>query len=63
MEELKKKFDADPSSFIKDEILKIKACATSYDIMLTGLRGKIKESLKSLGLLWKSLRANNYCRL
>ena len=49
MEEMERKFDADPSSFIEDEMPKIKACVTNYDIMLTRFRGEIKQSLRSLG--------------
>ncbi len=49
MEGLKEKFEANPQSFIKDDIPKIKACTARYDIMLTELRNEIKQSLNTLG--------------
>jgi len=48
METLKATFEANPQSFIGGEKQEIKACATRYDIMLSQLRGKVKESLKTL---------------
>lgn len=48
IEKLKKDFEANPHSFLGDEITEIKACATRYDIMLSELRTKIKESLNTL---------------
>ena len=48
IERLKKDFEANPQSFLGDEITEIKACATRYDIMLPELRTKIKESLNTL---------------
>lgn len=48
MEELKEKFVSNPQSFLGDEGVEIKACATRYDIMLPELRIKIKESLDVL---------------
>lgn len=48
LEEFKKRFEANPQSFIEGEKQEIKACTTRYDIMLSELRGKIKESLKEL---------------
>jgi len=48
IERLKKDFEANPQSFLGDEITGIKACATRYDIMLPELRTKIKESLNTL---------------
>ena len=44
LDELKKKFEANPSSFL-NAIPALKVSATRYDIMLTELRTKIKESL------------------
>lgn len=49
MDDLKGKFEANPQSFIKDDIPKIKACTAIYDIMLTELRNEIKSSLNTLG--------------
>ena len=48
IEELKEKYESNPQSFLGDEIVEIKACATRYDIMLLELRTKIKESLDAL---------------
>jgi len=48
IEKLKKDFEANPHSFLGDEITEIKARATRYDIMLPELRTKIKESLNTL---------------
>ena len=48
METLKATFEANPQSFIRGEKQEIKACATRYDIMLSELRTKIKESLNTL---------------
>ena len=48
MVELKENFEANPQSFLGDEIAEIKACATRYDVMLPELRTKIKESLDAL---------------
>jgi len=47
LEEFKKRFEAEPSSFIV-KIREIKACATKYDIMLPELRTKIRKSLNTL---------------
>jgi len=47
LEEFKKRFEADPSSFI-GEIPEIKTCTVRYDIMLPELRTKIKKSLNEL---------------
>ena len=49
MEKLKKKYNDDPNSFFKREILKEKSCSARYDIMLSKLRNDIKESLNELG--------------
>lgn len=51
MGNLKGKFEANPQSFIEDEIPEIKACMARYDIMLTELRREIKKSLVTLGSL------------
>jgi len=48
IEKLKEDFEANPQSFLGHEIPEIKACITTYDIMLRELRAKIKESLKTL---------------
>lgn len=48
IETLKENFEANPQSFLGDEIAEIKTCATRYDIMLPELRTKIKESLDVL---------------
>ena len=48
IERLKEDFEANPQSFVGDEITEIKSCATRYDIMLLELRTKIKESLDAL---------------
>ncbi len=48
MENLKKEFETNPKSFFGAEAREIKSCATRYDIMLTDLRTKIKESLSAL---------------
>ncbi|RLL85439.1 hypothetical protein CN13_07540 [Petrotoga sp. HKA.pet.4.5] len=48
MENLKSRYEDNPQSFLGDEITEIKPCATRYDIMLFGLRTKIKESLNNL---------------
>ena len=48
METLKATFEANPQSFIRGEKQEIKACAARYDIMLSELRTKIKESLNTL---------------
>lgn len=48
IEKLKKDFEANPQSLLGAEITEIKACATRYDIMLSELRTKIKESLNTL---------------
>jgi len=47
LEKLKKQFEANPSSFI-DGIPEVKASATRYNIILSELRIKIKESLDML---------------
>ena len=47
-ENLKRGIETNPQSFLGHEITEIKACVTKYDIMLPGLRKKIKESLNSL---------------
>lgn len=49
IEELKGKFEANPRSFIKDDMPKTKACTARYDIMLSDFRTEIKGSLKTLG--------------
>jgi len=46
--ELKRKIETNPEDFIGNEIQKIQACATKYDILMPEFRGKIKESLKTL---------------
>ena len=46
---LKEDFEANPQSFLGEEIAEIKACATRYDIMLPELRIKIKGLLNVLG--------------
>ncbi|MFZ2410359.1 MAG: hypothetical protein WAW23_02195, partial [Candidatus Methanoperedens sp.] len=51
MEALKAKFEADPHSFIGHAISEVKACATRYDIMLSDLRVKVRDSLRTLGTL------------
>ena len=48
MENLKKEFETNPKSFFGAEAREIKSCATRYDIMITDLRTKIKESLSAL---------------
>lgn len=48
-EELKRKFKENPQSFIKDDIPKIRAYSTRYDIMISALRAEIKGSLNTLG--------------
>ena len=48
-EDLKVKFEANPQSFIKDDLPKIKACTARYDIMLSDFRTEIKRSLNTLG--------------
>jgi len=48
MEALKAAFEDNPQSFIGGEKQEIKTCATRYDIMLSELRTKIKESLNTL---------------
>jgi len=48
IEKLKKDFEANPQSFLGDEITEIKARATRYDIMLSELRTKIRGSLNTL---------------
>lgn len=49
IEDLKGKFEANPQSFIKDDMPKAKACTTRYDIMLSDLRTEIKTSLNTIG--------------
>ncbi|MCJ7508857.1 MAG: hypothetical protein MUO85_09040, partial [candidate division Zixibacteria bacterium] len=46
--DLKIKFESNPQDFLGHEAPEMKACATRYDIMLSGLRTKIKESLDTL---------------
>lgn len=46
--DLKQRIENNPEDFLGNEIQKIQACATRYDILLSDLRGKIKESLKEL---------------
>ena len=41
---LKQEIETNPQSFFERTISEIKACATRYDIMLSELRTKIKES-------------------
>jgi len=48
IEKLKKDFEANPQSFLRGEITEIKPCTTRYDIMLSELRRKIKESLNTI---------------
>jgi len=48
MENLKAQYEENPQSFIGGEITEIKPCTTRYDIMLSELRTKIKESLNTL---------------
>lgn len=45
---LKIKFESNPQDFLGHEAPEMKASATRYDIMLSELRGKLKESLKTL---------------
>lgn len=47
IEEFKSKFEANPNIFLS-ETLEIKACSTTYDIMLSNLREEIKRSLDKL---------------
>src|SRR5574340_707635 len=49
METLKAVFEADPHSMLGHTISEIKACTAKYDIILPGLRNKIKQSLSTLG--------------
>lgn len=51
MDGLRAKFEADPQSFIGHTISEVKACATRYDIMLSDLRIKVRDSLKTLGTI------------
>lgn len=46
--DLKRKIETNPEDFFRNEIQKIQACATRYDIMLRELRTEIKESLNTL---------------
>ena len=48
MNTLKGDFEANPQSFIGEEVAEIKACATRYDIMLPAIRTEVKESLDAL---------------
>lgn len=46
--DLKQKIETNPENFLGKETQKIQARATRYDIMLSELRRKVKESLKTL---------------
>lgn len=50
MEKLKAEFENNPQVFL-GAIPEIKACATRYDIMLAGLRTKIREALNTLNAI------------
>ena len=49
MDELKSKFDDDPNSFFTRKIIIVRSCTQKYDIILSDLRNKIKESLNEIG--------------
>jgi len=49
MDELKRKFDDDPNSFLRSEVTITKSCTQRYDIILPDFRNKIEELLNEIG--------------
>jgi len=57
---LKQEIETNPQSFFERTISEIKACATRYDIMLSELRTKVKESLNTLEAMVEITESPSY---